>query len=133
MNSSNNQNISVGLTNKVVNVTLIGGIIGLFVVSPQNSLNSRIRKENAQGWRVIQIIPAASGNIFLFALRLLILMITLFLYSPSDGYYIVMEKSDASKENIGDTKTDGSPKCQKCGNRFKEDDVFCENCGNKLK
>lgn len=79
-------------TNKVVNVTLTGGIIGLLAASPQNSLNNRIKKENANGWRVIQVIPAASGNIFLVIFRLLILVLTLFFYTPVDGFYIIMEK-----------------------------------------
>lgn len=125
--------MSSGQINKIVNVTLIGGIIGLFVVSPQNALNNRIRKENLQGWRVVQIIPAASGNIFLFALRLAILVLTLFLFTPSDGYYIVMERNIGDKENLTDSKVDSNLNCSKCGNKFNEDDMFCENCGNKLK
>lgn len=84
--------ISTNQTNKVVNVTLTGGIIGLFGASPQNSLNNRIKKENANGWRVIQIIPAESGNIFLFIFRLLLLVITLFIYTTANGYYVIMEK-----------------------------------------
>ena len=80
-------------TNKVVNVTLTGGIIGLLAASPQNSLNKIIKRENANGWRVIQVIPAASGNIFLVILRLLILVLTIFLYTPVDGYYVILERN----------------------------------------
>ena len=78
--------------NKIVNVTLIGGIIGLLASSPKKSLNNTISNENANGWRVIQVIPADSGNIFLIIFRLLILLITFFLYTTANGYYIVMEK-----------------------------------------
>lgn len=78
--------------NKVVNVTLTGGIIGLLADSPQNSLNNRIKKENENGWRVIQVIPADSGNIFLTILRLLILVFTLFTFTTANGYYIIMER-----------------------------------------
>ncbi|WP_304238613.1 hypothetical protein [Jiulongibacter sediminis] len=81
-------------TNKVVNVTLTGGIIGLIGDSPQNSLNRRIKKENSNGWKVIQIIPSASGNILLIILRLLILVCTLFFYTTSNGYYVIMEKKE---------------------------------------
>lgn len=83
--------------NKVVNVTLIGGLIGLFGSSPQNRLNSRIKKENANGWRVVQIIPSDSGNIFLTIFRLLLLIITLFLYTTSNGYYVIMERVPCGK------------------------------------
>ena len=84
--------VSADQTNKVVNVTLTGGIIGLFASSPQNSLNNAIKRENTNGWRVVQIIPADSGNIFLYIFRLLLLVITLFLFTTANGYYIIMEK-----------------------------------------
>ncbi len=88
------QNNNLTNTNKVVNVTLTGGIIGLIGASPQNSLNGRIKKENANGWKVIQIIPSASGNILLMILRLLFLVCTLFFYTTSNGYYVIMEKKE---------------------------------------
>jgi hypothetical protein len=78
--------------NKVLNVTLSGGIIGLLSDSPKNKLNRAIKKENFKGWRVVQIIPAASGNLFLMILRFLILVVTLFLYTPSNGFYVIMER-----------------------------------------
>lgn len=79
-------------TNKVINVTLIGGLIGLFSSSPQSRLNDRIKKENTNGWRVIQIIPSDSGNIFLFIFRFILLVFTIFLFTTVNGYYVVLEK-----------------------------------------
>jgi len=93
--SSIDSNVSTKGTvqlNKVVNVTLVGGIIGLIGVRPNNALNSRIKKENANGWRVIQIIPSSSGNLLLSILRILLLIVTLFLYTTADGYYVIMER-----------------------------------------
>jgi len=84
--------VGVNQTNKVVNVPLTGGIVGLFSSSPQRSLNNVIKRENANGWRVVQIITADSGNIFLYIFRLLLLIITLFLFTTSNGYYLIMEK-----------------------------------------
>jgi hypothetical protein len=81
-----------GKQTKVVNVTLTGGIIGILSLSPLNTLNKIIKREGANGWSVIQIIPAESGNIFLTILRLLVLVLTIFLYTTVNGYYIVMEK-----------------------------------------
>lgn len=80
--------------NKVVNVTLAGGLIGLFAGSPANALNKRIIKENQEGWKVVQVIPAATGNILVYLLRLILLTITLLFYTTSNGYYIVLEKQD---------------------------------------
>ena len=84
--------VAADQTNKVVNVTLTGGIIGMFASSPQKKLNDAIKRENANGWRVVQIIPADSGNIFLIIYRSLLLLITLFLYTNANGYYVIMEK-----------------------------------------
>jgi hypothetical protein len=78
--------------NKVVNVTLIGGIIGALSSSPQKRINNVILQENANGYKVIQVIPSASGNIFLTIIRALILVLTLFLYTTTNGYYVIMEK-----------------------------------------
>jgi len=98
--------ISADQTNKVVNVTLVGGLIGLFTSSPQSSLNNQISKENAKGWRVIQIIPADSGNVFLFIFRLLLLVFTLFLFTTANGYYVVMEKIQVGKQTDNKTVSD---------------------------
>jgi len=80
------------MANKVVNVNLTGGIIGLLGDSPKNKLNKVVEKESNNGYRVVQIIPAASANLLLTLLRGILLLITLFLYTKSEGYYIIFEK-----------------------------------------
>lgn len=87
--------------NKIINITLIGGIIGIFSSSPINRLNNAINKENQNGWRVVQIIPSESGNIFLWIFRLLLLLITLFLYTEANGYYVILEKLNKVKDIEG--------------------------------
>ena len=90
-NKEDNVSISEDQTNKVVNVFLTGGLIGLFSSSPSSSINSIIKSENANGWKVIQVIPADSGNIFLYILRLLLLLITHFLFTTVNGYYVIID------------------------------------------
>jgi hypothetical protein len=80
-------------TNKIINVSLTSGIIGILGVSPQQTLNRIIIKENRNGWKVIQIIPASSGNLFLYFLRFLLLICTFLFYTTANGYYIVLEKN----------------------------------------
>jgi predicted RNA-binding Zn-ribbon protein involved in translation (DUF1610 family) len=94
-NSQKHDSISSSLPaiNKVVNVTLTGGIIGMLGGSPHGSLNKIIERENQNGWKVIQIIPSDQGNLFISILRFLVLIITLFFYTTASGYYIIMEKS----------------------------------------
>lgn len=82
---------------KVITVNLMGGIIGFLASSPKKELNQAIQRHNANGWRVVQIIPADSGNFFLILLRILLLLVTFFLFTFSNGYYIVLEKEVKSK------------------------------------
>ena len=78
--------------NKIVNVDLTGGLIGLLGDSPKNKLNNVIQKQSNNGYRVVQIIPAASANLLLSMLRVVLLFITFFLFTTTEGYYIVFEK-----------------------------------------
>jgi uncharacterized membrane protein len=84
--------ISEDQHNKVVKVTLIGGIIALFIHSPLSALNKKIKEENANGWVVVEVMPAASGNVFISIFRVLLLVLTLLFYTTASGYYIVMER-----------------------------------------
>jgi hypothetical protein len=78
--------------NKVVNITLWGGILGLVASSPRKRLAKTIEQENLNGYRIVQIIESSSGNVLLWILRLIILCLTLFIYTPSNGYYVCFEK-----------------------------------------
>ena len=89
------------MKNKVINVPMWGGIIGWLALAPQQRLNANIKEANAEGWRVVQIIQSESGNLFLFLLRLLLLCITLFLFTTANGYYVVLEKE--SDDSNGST------------------------------
>ena len=88
----NNLKIMNNVENKIVNVRLTGGILGLLFSSPQTKLSNAIKDANAKGWRVRQVIPAVSGNLFLWLLRLILLVITLFLFTTANGFYIVLER-----------------------------------------
>lgn len=89
-------------SNKIVNVSLVGGIIGLLANSPRSALNEAIETENAEGWKVIQIIPADSGNLFLTIFRFVLLLCTFLMYTTANGYYVIMERTqaDVHSENI---------------------------------
>ena len=80
--------------NKIINVPLYGGIIGALSSSPLQRLNKEIRAANAQGWKVLRIIPSASGNLFLSVWRIILLCITLFFFTTKNGFYVVIEKAN---------------------------------------
>ena len=80
------------IENKVVKIRLIGGIIGLFI-SPKDRLENEMKSANAEGWRTVQVIPQSSGNILVIILKLILLVITLFLFTFAEGYYITFERN----------------------------------------
>lgn len=79
--------------NKIVNVPLSGGLIGTIGSSPKYRLSLEIQAANKHGWNVIQIISASSGSALYTVLRILILILTLSLYTIEPGYYIILEKN----------------------------------------
>lgn len=78
--------------NKIMKISLTGGLIGLFLGKPHDLLNDRIKKENSQGWEVVQILPDTNVNLLTIILRLALLVFTLLLYTKANGYYIVFKK-----------------------------------------
>ena len=125
---------SAHFSNKIVNVTLTGGIIGLLSNSPQNALNAKIKSENSKGWRVIQVIPADSGNLFLSIFRFLLLICTLFFFTTANGYYVILEREHNEPKEDEKILSSDIIKCSECGkeypSNFKGD--YCEECGNQL-
>lgn len=82
----------LGCANKVVRLNFKGGIIGFLIDNPHKTLQQRILLENKNGWRVVQVIPDISGNLFVLLFRIILLVITLFLYTQSNGYFVIFEK-----------------------------------------
>jgi len=82
---------ATGTGNKVVKVGLRGGLISLFSDNPQMALNKTVMRKNADGRQVVQVIPDDSGNILTMLFRLVVLLVTLFLYTPANGYFLIME------------------------------------------
>ena len=81
--------------NKVVRIALAGGIIGLLTTNPRRALDQRIDKENQEGWTATYFITHSETNLFMFMLRLLVLFLTLFLWTFGAGYLILFERETA--------------------------------------
>lgn len=80
--------------NKIVNVSFTGGIIGLFTDSPKRKLQKVAQMANEKGLKIVEVIPASGGNLFTIFLRLFILVVTMFLYTPASGYYVILENAN---------------------------------------
>jgi hypothetical protein len=78
--------------NKVVRIGLSGGLIGLLLTNPRAALEQRILKENAEGWHVTQVIAHSDTNLAAIILKLVVLVLTLFLWTWGAGYLVVLER-----------------------------------------
>ena len=87
-----------GRLNKVVKVTLKGGLLGMLADDPHRTLSAAITRENQDGWKVVQVIPDDTGNLVIMIIRFVILMLTALLYTPANGYWVVMEKVSPTKK-----------------------------------
>ena len=81
--------------NKVVRLSLSGGLIGLLTTNPRRALDNRIDKENQEGWNAVYILPHHDTNLFAALLRILVLFLTLFLWTWGAGYLILFEREKA--------------------------------------
>ncbi len=77
--------------NKVVRVSFSGGLLGLLFGSSRGKVETIVQKHNADGWNVAEVI-SDSPNLLIWILRALILVLTLGLWTISNGYLFIFEK-----------------------------------------
>ena len=77
--------------NKVVRVSFSGGLLGLIFGSSRGKVESVVNKHNADGWNVAEVI-SDNPNMALILLRLIILILTLGLWTIATGHLFIMEK-----------------------------------------
>ena len=77
--------------NKVIRVNFSGGLLGALFGSSRGKIERALKLENDKGWNLAEVIPD-NPNLALVVLRLVILILTLFLWTFSTGYLLVFEK-----------------------------------------
>ena len=82
---------SVQKINKVVRVNFAGGLLGLIFGSSRGKVESVVQKHNADGWNVAEVI-SDNPNLALILVRVLLLFLTVGLWTISTGYLFIMEK-----------------------------------------
>lgn len=91
-------------TNKVVRVSFSGGLLGLIFGSARGKLEVVIQELNKQGWNLAEVVPD-NPNLLIWILRFALLILTLGLWTLSNGYLLVMERpveSGGNKEPVPD-------------------------------
>ena len=78
--------------NKIIQLNISGGLIGLVLTNPRRALESCIMKENQDGWNAVYFTHHKDTNIFMSILKLAVLLCTLFLWTWGAGYMILFER-----------------------------------------
>ena len=78
--------------NMVIRVSLMGGLIGAIATNPRKALENEIDKANREGWNAIHIEPHRTTNLFIWILQLLVLALTLGLFTWNGGYLVLFER-----------------------------------------
>jgi len=78
--------------NKVTRISLIGGLIGAIATNPRKALEKEIEDGNQEGWNLIQIIPHRTTNLFIAILQLIVLVLTIGLFTWGGGYLVLFER-----------------------------------------
>jgi hypothetical protein len=80
--------------NKIVRVALPGGLIGAITINPRKALEQTIQKHNTAGWNCHQIIFHTTHNLFMVVLQVLLLVVTIGLWTFGAGYLLLFEKDN---------------------------------------
>jgi len=87
-----NMDLSMAKVNKVVRISLSGGIIGWLTTNPRKALDNRLKKENADGWNAVYFSNHFEANLFVKILSIVVLCLTLFMWTWGAGYLVLFEK-----------------------------------------
>ncbi len=79
--------------NSVVRVNYAGGLLGLIFGSSRGKTEAVIRKHNADGWNVAEVIED-NPNLIIWLVRILLLLITLGLWTIGTSRLIIFERPD---------------------------------------
>lgn len=81
--------------NKIVHINLMGGLLGLMLTNPRRALDKKIDKENQDGWNAIYFMPHKDSNVLVWLLKILVLVVTLGLWTWGAGYMVLFERRSA--------------------------------------
>ena len=96
-------------TNKVVRISYSGGLLGLLFGSARGKLEKVLEENNRSGWNLAEVMPD-NPNLLILVLRLIILTVTLGLWTLSISYLLILERPAGEENAPRDAR--GSPRRQ---------------------
>jgi hypothetical protein len=89
--------------NCLARVSFTGGIIGLVAGSQFARLEKVVATHNADGWNVAEIVPE-SRNLIVWVFRIVLLILTLGLWTLATGYILIFERPKNGDRSRLETK-----------------------------
>ena len=77
---------------QVIRKTVAGGLIGALATNPRLTLARVIEAQAAEGWRLTAITPLTGSNLLMALVSLVVLVLTLGLWTFGAGYLLAFEK-----------------------------------------
>lgn len=81
------------IKNKVERIRYSGGLLGLLFGSSRGKLEDVVKAQNQEGWN-LHFIHQDSPNILIWIFRLIILLLTLGLWTTGNSELLVFQKDD---------------------------------------
>lgn len=78
--------------NKVLRISLAGGLIGALTTNPRLALETSIQRLNDQGWNATHFEVYRTTNLFILFLQIATLTLTLGLFTWGGGYLVLLER-----------------------------------------
>ena len=92
-------------TNKVVRISYSGGLLGLLFGSARGKLEKVLEDNNRKGWNLAEVIPD-NPNLVIILVRLILLTITLGLWTLSTSYLLILERPVDAESSTTDPRPD---------------------------
>lgn len=80
------------MENKIVRISLSGGLIGVLFTNPRKALEDVIKAQNNLGYRCTYFFPNSAPNLLVKIIQLAVLFLTIGLWTWGAGYLILLEK-----------------------------------------
>ena len=78
--------------NRVLRISLMGGLLSAIFTNPRKALEDEIDSANQQGWNAIHIEAHVTTNLFIWLMQMLVLLLTLGLWTWGAGYLVLLER-----------------------------------------
>ena len=80
------------MENKLIRISLSGGLVGSLTTNPRKTLEDAIKAQNDLGYRCTYFLPNHAPNLFIKALQISVLLLTLGIWTWGAGYLVLFEK-----------------------------------------